>query len=272
MNKGRIFASGDWHGCGKVAKQVLDYLGPNDTLYFLGDAIDRGRDGLAIFDELIADPRVIFIKGNHEAMMADAIPSIVKDLEERECFDPCAFGYRLWFQNGGEETAYKFLNMDKTRIYKYRELINNMPTEVRYSSPAGHTVIMEHAGYTPFDIPHRSHDPLWDRDHFYDKWGAFMGGKWEKNSEVDKTYLVHGHTPVQYLRLMYGYDGMEPLTKEERKHKNNWWNSRGLIIPEIIRYCSGHKFDIDCCTIVSRRIALLDLDTFETIYFDEEEN
>ena len=41
-----------------------------------------------------------------------------------------------------------------------------------------------------------------------------------------------------------------------------------IIKPEIIRYCSGHKFDVDMCTIASDRISLLDLDTFEVIYFD----
>ena len=39
--------------------------------------------------------------------------------------------------------------------------------------------------------------------------------------------------------------------------------------PEVIRYCDGHKFDIDMCTIASERIALIDLDTFEIKYFDK---
>ena len=46
-----------------------------------------------------------------------------------------------------------------------------------------------------------------------------------------------------------------------------------IIKPKIIRYCSGHKFDIDMCTISTNRVMLLDLDTFEEIYFDvQEEN
>ena len=126
---------------------------------------------------------------------------------------------------------------------------------------------MEHAGYTPFDVPHRSHDPLWDREHFYDKWDT---GFERDGLDPENTYLVHGHTPVQYLRLMYGYNGMEPFTENEIKHKRDWYwdGNEKVIIPEVIRYTDGHKFDIDCCTIVSGRIALLDLDTFEVIYFD----
>jgi serine/threonine protein phosphatase 1 len=258
---GKVYASFDWHGCGKVAQQVLDFLNPDDTLYYGGDVIDRGPDGLMLFDKLIERPNTIFIKGNHEAMMANSIPAISKDIKNHQCFYDI-WNYNLWFRNGGYETAKPFLKMTAQEILKYKNIIDKMPTEVRYESPKGHTVILEHSGYTPFDIPHRSHDPLWDREHFYDKW----------REGHDDTYLVHGHTPVQYLRLMYGYDGMEPLTAHERKHKLTWHLEKNLIIPEVIRYCSGHKFDIDMCTIVSRRIALLDLDTFETIYFDEEEN
>ena len=52
-----------------------------------------------------------------------------------------------------------------------------MSTKAVYHSPLGHHVILEHAGYTPFDMPHRNHYPLWDREHFYDEWD---GGFYDK--------------------------------------------------------------------------------------------
>lgn len=271
MNKPRVYASSDWHGCWDVAKKVLDYLQPKDILYFLGDSTDRGSDGVKIFQTLISDPRVKMIKGNHDQMMADAIPFIWREIEDIDYYGGHQYG--LWYQNGGNKTGKDFWNMTKEEVYAIKDAIDKMPTELRYTSPAGHTVIMEHAGYTPFDIPRRSHDPLWDREHFYDKWGAFTEGKWEKNSAVDKTYLVHGHTPVQYLKFMYGYNGEQSLTKEEMKQKDEWLHSHKMEFdwkPTILRYCDNHKFDLDMCTIVSNRIALLDLDTFEEIYFDGE--
>ena len=50
------------------------------------------------------------------------------------------------------------------------------------------------------------------------------------------------------------------------------WFENGIVDwkPTIVRYCDGHKFDIDMGTIASDRIALLDLDTFEEYYFDKE--
>lgn len=257
---GRTFASSDWHGCWEPAKQVLDFLGPDDTLYFLGDAMDRGPDGYKIMKELLSDKRVIYIKGNHEEMMANSLNSFL------ECQD---FDY-LWFMNGGDYTWESISNFSDDILRSIAIKLYRLPTNYIYKSPKGHTVILEHAGYSPFDIPHRTHNPLWDREHFYDNWN---GGWGQENGEnPDTTYLVHGHTPVQYLEFRYGYKGQPQKTKEMMQYGKQWnkyydcnW------IPEVIRYCDEHKFDIDMCTISSGRIALLDLDTFETIYFDNEE-
>ena len=259
MRKPRVFASSDWHGCWDIAKKVLDYLQPEDILYYLGDATDRGDDGLAILDALMIRPNTFYIKGNHDQMMADAIPFVWAEIENINYYGGHHYG--LWYQNGGDKTAKDFYKMTKEEVFAIKDTVNKMPTELRYTSSKGHTIIMEHAGYTPFGIPHRSHDPLWDREHFYDRWVG-----------PDNVYLVHGHTPTMYLRLQYGYEGMKPLTKTEIQHRYDWWKeeNKKIIIPEVIQYCDNHKFCIDMCTIVSGRIALLNLNTFEVVYFDEE--
>ena len=264
----RVYATSDWHGCGKVAEKVFNYLQPNDILYFLGDATDRGEDGIKIFQKLINRPNTFYIKGNHDQMMADAIPYIYAEIEDINYYggNHCY----LWYSNGGEKTSRAFWNMSKSDVFAIKQAIDNMPTELRYKSPKGHTIILEHAGYTPFNIPHRTHDPLWDREHFYDNWTTGIGA-----SEIARnTYLVHGHTPVQYLQFEYGYKGEKTLTTQELKIKEKWIKGEEKNIswkPTILRYCNGHKFDIDMCTIASKRVALLDLDTFEEIYFDAED-
>lgn len=258
---GKVYATSDWHGCANPAKKVFNWLKPDDTLYFLGDAIDRGDQGIELLERLLKDPRVKMINGNHEMMMIEALSEYLKELYKEDAWD--ALYDSLWFSNGGQHTWENGL-MQKSRI-EIKCLINTLvrlPNIFKYTSPAGHIVVLEHAGYTITDIPHRSHDPYWDRGHFLDRWGG-----------LDHTYMVHGHTPVQYLKFMYGYNGQQPLTKEEMKQKKDWFNYNKVDFdwkPSILRYCEGHKFDIDMCTIVSNRVSLLDLDTFETIYFDKE--
>lgn len=266
---GKTYAMSDVHGCYIPFKKAMNFLQPDDKLYFLGDATDRGEDGVKIFKELTSDPRVTYIRGNHEEMMMDAIPYCVRDINE---YGFCAggHGYDLWTSNGGRHTYKDFEFMTINEIYDIREKIKKMPEKVTYSSPAGHKVILEHAGYSPFITPHRTHDPLWDRKHFHDEWSDGYWGYKEYNPE--NTYLVHGHTPVQYLKYEYGYKDQPPKTKEEIMEAHCWnrYQEEACPLPTIIRYCDGHKFDIDMCTIISGRVALLDLDTFEEIYFDEE--
>lgn len=257
-----VYATSDWHGCGDVAMKVFDFLKEDDTLYFIGDAIDRGPDGIKLLNKLLTDSRVIFLKGNHEEFMESCLPDMI---EGRFSFA------HIWLgTNGGDKTwdAMKHLS-DESKMW-YVHKIHKMPLKVVYDSPLGHTVILEHAGYSPFAMPRRSHDSLWDRDHFYDSWNEDFG---TEGKDPKHTFLVHGHTPVQYLKFSYGYKGQpEITTKEELEIKRQWFEN-GIIDwkPEILRYCDGHKFDIDMCTILSGRVALLDLDTFESIYFDTEE-
>lgn len=249
---GKVYCTSDTHGVYAPFKKMMDSLGPDDKLYYLGDATDRGKDGIKIFQALVNDPRVTYLRGNHDEMMARGIYAIYSNHD-----NPAVISH--WFQNGGSITADAFTDMDEADIWEIRNKILNMPTEARYESPEGHTVILEHAGYSVLAIPRRSHDPLWDRSHFFDPWEG------PKNM-----YLVHGHTPVQYLKFEYGYDGREAFTKEDMKYKKSWYKEGTDYKPEVIRYCSGHKFDIDMCTVASNRVALLDLDTFEIKYFDGE--
>lgn len=252
----KVYASSDWHGCGKVARQVLDFLQPDDTLIFIGDAIDRGPDGWKIMKELLNDERVIYLKGNHEDLAAGYINNFIEGHTSP-----------LWFYNGGDQTWKDIECFSENVLRGLAITLYKLPEKYIYKSPKGHTVILEHAGYSPFNTPHRSHDPLWDREHFYDDWNDGWGQ--DNGENPNTTYLVHGHTPVQYLEFRYGYKDQPQKTKEMIEYGIQWdkyydcdWT------PKVVRYCDGHKIDLDLCTIVSKRIALLDLDTFEVIYFD----
>lgn len=257
---GRVFASADWHGCLAPAQKVLDFLQPDDKLIFLGDAIDRGDHGYQIMTKLLYDPRVTYIMGNHESMMLEAIEHMIRYGIEDYSYSGLD---DIWiYGNGGEKTLKDMRWGKGVNLPCLYKKIKEMPFICDYTSKDGKKIILEHAGFTPNKHGEWTdrHDPVWDRDHFYDNWTG-----------TENMYLVHGHTPVQYLKFEYGYYGQEPLTKEDLELNKNHWDEPSVhYVPEVIRYCDGHKFDIDMCTIVSGRIVLLDLDTFEVIYFDDE--
>ena len=255
---GRTYATADWHGC-EVARKVWDFLQHDDKLYFLGDAADRGPIGAELIENLLTDDRVTYLKGNHEDFFAKLMPNIYITNYVG------GVNGHWYYNNGGEPTVDAFVDKKKytkEQIGFLAETLKNLPTECRYINKDGKEIILEHAGYTPWGMPIRNHDPLWDRDHFDDLY----------NQKGTNTYIIHGHTPVQYLQFYYGYNGCPPMTTEFAKLKRAFLYDEpmGDWKPTILHYCNGHKIDIDLCTIVSNRVALLDLDTFEEIYFDKD--
>ena len=76
VRKRREIAVGDIHGRADALEAILDKLapGPEDTLVFLGDYIDRGPDSAEVFERLMAldrerAERDVFLMGNHEEML-----------------------------------------------------------------------------------------------------------------------------------------------------------------------------------------------------------
>ncbi|MEK6237342.1 MAG: metallophosphoesterase [Planctomycetales bacterium] len=75
---GRILAIGDVHGCDRALAALLRMLavGAEDTVVFLGDAVDRGPSSKQAVDRILAlrdACKVVFLMGNHEEMMRDVL-------------------------------------------------------------------------------------------------------------------------------------------------------------------------------------------------------
>ncbi len=73
----RVIAIGDVHGCLHALEALVEAIAPasDDTLVFLGDLIDHGRDSRETIERTIAlesQCRVVRITGNHEEMMLSA--------------------------------------------------------------------------------------------------------------------------------------------------------------------------------------------------------
>ena len=62
----------DIHGCYEKYRGILQAirLRSEDTLYVLGDVVDRGPDGIRILQDMMGRANVYPILGNHEFMAA----------------------------------------------------------------------------------------------------------------------------------------------------------------------------------------------------------
>ncbi len=236
-----VYALSDLHGMYELWEKIKKFLQPEDTLYFLGDAADRGPDGYKIMKELLADDRVIYLKGNHEDFF-------VKGINEYLIYGD--MNYDLWtFDNGGWDTFLEAIEDTPTILQSVHNRIFKLPFFSIYQNENNQLIYLSHAGYYVEELFEATEkDLLWNRTHFR--------SPWPNKEEYKHAFLVHGHTPTPFLKqelvsIANFYD-KEP----------NFVNNDGAIF-----YCDGHKIDIDCGAFATSATVLLDLDTFETFSF-----
>ena len=66
--KNTIYAMSDLHGCYDKYLKILEKINfnDNDTLYILGDIVDRGPDGIKILLDIYNRKNVVALRGNHD--------------------------------------------------------------------------------------------------------------------------------------------------------------------------------------------------------------
>ena len=77
-------------------------LQPDDTLYVLGDVIDRYPDGIKILRQIMQMPNAKMLIGNHEYMMLKDIGHCKDAAEEKE--NTNWRQRKIWYRNGGMVT------------------------------------------------------------------------------------------------------------------------------------------------------------------------
>lgn len=228
------YACSDLHGMLHFYKAIKDILKPEDTVYFLGDAGDRGPHPWECIKAIMDDPQFIYIKGNHEDMLIKAM----------------GHGYgsawSLLRSNGGKKTCEQAMEEPDWKEWKVRLI--NLPTKATYVNTQGETVYLSHAGLTP-STNHQGmmrwscdEDLIWDRDHFLDKW--------PEDEMFQKAIVVHGHTPIPYL-----LDEIDPTCQMQD------------IEPGALWYADGKKCCIDCGAVFTGTCVLLNLDTWDEEIF-----
>ena len=102
------YVMSDLHGCYDKYRQMLEKIGfsDGDTLYILGDVIDRGEGGIDILLDMMNRKNVIPIIGNHESLALSPLKQIRYGVPERALSQTKA--YRFWMLNHGEPTAAAF--------------------------------------------------------------------------------------------------------------------------------------------------------------------
>ena len=180
-----IYVLSDIHGNSERFNSIMEQINlqPEDTLYVLGDVVDRYPDGIKILKKLIKMNNVKILLGNHEYMMLNALDPInEKDKWEQER------ALSLWYRNGGYVTHnyLKHIRKDMRReIFDFlRELPINIKIEVNDKK---------------FLLVHGS--PLenynWEFREYETKEKFAVWERWQPFDPVPQGYtMIFGHTPT----------------------------------------------------------------------------
>lgn len=136
--EGKSYVISDIHGMYGSYMEAINQLQENDTLYVLGDVIDRGEYGIEIIQDMMQRDNVHFVMGNHEWYMLKTIDILRKHRLEncsmKQAFSTIsieskkmltvdsAFMFIWMFQNNGIKTITKYLELpkkDQEEIYSY---------------------------------------------------------------------------------------------------------------------------------------------------------
>lgn len=173
--KTRRFAIPDIHGCAHTFAALLHdvlKIKPADTLYLLGDYIDRGPRSKEVIDQIFELQNKGFsiypIRGNHDDMLLRACGNLDY--------------FRIWTLNGGNAALESFAVDEPCAIpLSYRRFFDALPYYLELEE-----YILVHAG-----LNFQTDDPFSDRE-------AML---WTRSRQVDyerigTKKIITGHTPV----------------------------------------------------------------------------
>ena len=122
-----IYVMSDIHGNMRRFNSIMEQirLQPEDSLYVLGDVVDRHGDGVRILRKLMAMPNAHVLLGNHEYMMLRAL----EDPYEPDDTGKLEEWLFHWYRNGGDVTHRYWKRIRKTLRAEVISYIKSLPLE-----------------------------------------------------------------------------------------------------------------------------------------------
>lgn len=151
-----IYVMSDIHGEYEKYLQMLEKIAfsEDDTLYVLGDAIDRGPEPIKVLQDMSSRDNVFILMGNHEAMASYVLHKLNVEITEENAethIDAVLMQAIVgWQRNGGDVTMKQFRNLSPEDRADLLEYIDEAPwydvVDVR-----NRTFILVHSGLGNFE-------------------------------------------------------------------------------------------------------------------------
>ncbi len=190
-----IYAISDIHGEYKQFLALLQKINfsENDTLYVLGDVVDRGAEPVKVLRYMMTRKNIIPIIGNHEVLACEGLKlllgTITRDIVNR--FNSKELEMMSnWIKIGANSTIGEFTKLDSDERREILEYISGFAPYKKVSA-GGKNYLLIHAAIKGF-APNKPLDEysvddlVWDRINYAIPY-------------FDDIYTVTGHTPTQKI-------------------------------------------------------------------------
>ena len=230
-----VYVMSDIHGEYDKYVSMLERIGfsQEDTLFVLGDAIDRGPQPVKVLMDMAARENVYLIRGNHEAIASYILSrlnvEITQENAQSQIDEQLMRAILDWQQDGGSVTMKKFRELSMDERFDLLDYMDDAPL-YDVVDAGGRTFILVHSGLGNFAPGKRLSQYSFDEL-------ACMRPDYEAQLYADDSiYIVCGHTPTLAV------------------------TGRAEI------YHSHHNILIDCGAAFGGKLACLCLDTMEEYY------
>lgn len=217
-----IYVCSDIHGAYDKFKKLIKLINFNeeDTMYILGDVIDRGRESIPLLQDIMSRENIILLLGNHEKMMYNTFFGTSND-------------FRIWNKNGGYTTYSAFIKLPKLE----------------------QEIIFDYFIHLPIVVP----DLVVNDKHYYLAHSSFISNENITGNETIKTMSNENIIEAIWSRNYPFNDIKNNPAYKKNKNKiliaghtvtSKLTNSTKN---RIFRGCKGHYINIDCgCSLYAQ--------------------
>ena len=175
----------DIHGNERRFEGILEQIGlrREDTLYVLGDVIDRYSGGIRILRRLMSMYHVQMIPGNHEYMMLRALGEPLDSHRD----DGTALAH--WYRNGGGVTHSNWQILRDRVCWDIMDYLHSLPLNIDVEV-AGRKYRLVHGA--PVECWKRNRSPQYPTETHFAVWHRLEMGE----PLLPDTTVIFGHTPT----------------------------------------------------------------------------
>ena len=180
----------DIHGCYEKYLKMLEQIqfGPEDTLYVLGDVLDRGPAGIKALLDLNQRQNVVLLRGNHDHQ-AGILLSHLHMLDDESCPRELVELYGVWLSDGGKSTLADYLQLSETEQKMVIDTIKKMKKSVEVLVE-GKKYLLAH---TVLGIERADDYKNWTMEE------CILGEPDYEECYFEDMYIVTGHTPTGFI-------------------------------------------------------------------------